>query len=277
MLLFLHYKKNYKASLSSLVNAISACTSTPTCNMPSALFCGNVYQNEFKVKLSDTLKVDLWLRRIHLDSVLKAKLSEKGGATQVDITIRPEILDLICLGVYFLFCLVTPIVLFIKEKNPVLLIVAPILFLLPFLLGYIPYRMESQKLLDEVEGIFEKATSKEGMKKNNGSNTFFTDIILLAKNTVNKELKLYPDKSYKVEVIVDNESCYRTIIEWERCAGELLVERPDFAPYRYLSLQVVATDTADFSFVYCWYDSEGDSLEVIEEKIIEGIEAGFNY
>lgn len=109
------------------------------------------------------------------------------------------------------------------------------------------------------------------------ANAFFTDIILLAKNTVNKELKLYPDKCYKVEVIVDNESCYRIIIEWERCMGELLVERPDFAPYRYLSLQVVATDTADFSFVYCWYDSEGDSLEVIEEKIIEGIEAGFNY
>lgn len=169
MLLFLHYKKFYRASIDSLVNAILSCTSTPSCNMPAALFCGNVYQNEFKVKLSDTLKVDLWLRRIHLDSVLKAKLSEKGGATQVDITIRPEILDLICLGVYFLFCLVTPIVLFIKEKNPVPMIVAPIIFLLPFLLGYIPYRMESQKLLDEVEGIFEKAASKEGMEKNNGS------------------------------------------------------------------------------------------------------------
>ncbi|MBQ3649667.1 MAG: hypothetical protein IJM03_11610 [Treponema sp.] len=169
MLLFLHYKKNYKASLSSLVNAILSCTSTPSCNMPAALFCGNFYQNEFKVKLLDTLKVHLWLRRIHLDSVLKAKLSEKDGATQVDITIRPEILDLICLGVYFLFCLVTPIVLFIKEKNPVPMIVAPIIFLLPFLLGYIPYRMESQKLLDEVEGIFEKAASKEGMEKNNGS------------------------------------------------------------------------------------------------------------
>lgn len=277
MLLFLHYKSFYQASLSSLVNAILSCTSTPSYNMPAALFCGNVYQNEFKVQLSDTLKVHLWLRRIHLDSVLKAKLSEKGGATQVDITIRPEMLDLICLGVYFLFCLVTPIVLFIKEKNPVPMIVASIIFLLPFLLGYIPYRMESQKLLDEVEGIFEKAASKEGMEKTMAANTFFTDIILLAKNTVNKELKLYPDKCYKVEVIVDNESCYRTIIEWERCMGELLVERPDFAPYRYLSLQVVATDTADFSFVYCWYDSEGDSLEVIEEKIIEGIEAGFNY
>ncbi|MBP5696426.1 MAG: hypothetical protein J6X11_07255 [Treponema sp.] len=107
--------------------------------------------------------------------------------------------------------------------------------------------------------------------------TFFTDIILLAKNTVNKELKLYPDKCYKVEVIVDNEACYRAIIEWERCMGELLVERPDFAPYRYVSLNVSAIDSDGTSPVYCWYDSEGDSLEVIEEKIIEGIEAGFNY
>lgn len=109
------------------------------------------------------------------------------------------------------------------------------------------------------------------------SDVFFKDVLLLAKNTVNKEFNLYPGKFYNVEVIVDDEACYRAIIEWERCMGELLVERPDFAPYRYLSLQVVATDTADFSFVYCWYDSEGDSLEVIEEKIIKGIEAGFNY
>lgn len=166
MLLFLHYKKNYKASLSSLVNAISACTSTPTCNMPSALFCGNVYQNEFKVKLSDTLKVDLWLRRIRLDSVLKARLSKKDGGTQVDIIIRPEILDLICLGGYFLFCFLAPIVLFIKEKNPVPMIVAPILFLLPFLMSYVPYRFESKKLLYELEEILEKVAQKEG--KNNG-------------------------------------------------------------------------------------------------------------
>lgn len=166
MLLFLHYKRFYQASLSSLVNAILSCTSTPSCNMPAALFCGNVYQNEFKVKLSDTLKVDLWLRRIHLDSVLKAKLSEKGGATQVDITIRPEMLDLICLGVYFLFCLVTPIVLLIKEKNPVPMIVAPIIFLLPFLMSYVPYRFESKKLLYELEEILEKVAQKEG--KNNG-------------------------------------------------------------------------------------------------------------
>ena len=164
---FAHKSVFYKVPPSVLMNAIRACTSTPTCNMPAALFCGNVYQNEFKVKLSDTLKVDLWLRRIHLDSVLKAKLSEKGGATQVDITIRPEILDLICLGVYFLFCLVTPIVLFIKEKNPVPMIVAPIIFLLPFLLGYIPYRFESKKLLSEVESIFENVARREG--KNNGS------------------------------------------------------------------------------------------------------------
>ncbi|MBQ2206962.1 MAG: hypothetical protein II413_07125, partial [Treponema sp.] len=162
MLLFLHYKRFYQASLYSLMNAIRSCTSTPSCKMPAALFCGNVYQTEFKVQLSDTLRVDLWLRRIHLDSVLKARLSEKGGATQVDITIRPEILDLICLGVYFLFCLVTPIVLLIKEKNPVPMIVAPIIFLLPFLMGYIPYRFESKKLLSEVESIFENVARREG-------------------------------------------------------------------------------------------------------------------
>jgi len=133
--------------------------------MPAALFCGNVYQDEFKVQLSNALKEELWIRRFRLDSVLKAKLSEKAGSTQVDITIRPEIFDLICIGAYFLFCLVMPTVFCIKEKNPVPLIVAPILFLLPFLTAYIPYRFESKKLLYKVEGIFEKVARKED--KNN--------------------------------------------------------------------------------------------------------------
>jgi hypothetical protein len=42
----------------------------------------------------------------------------------------------------------------------------PVICLIPFLMGYIPYRMESQKLLDKVDAILEKAARKEG--KNNG-------------------------------------------------------------------------------------------------------------
>ncbi|MBQ2465482.1 MAG: hypothetical protein II507_10960 [Treponema sp.] len=169
MLLFLHYKSFYKASLYSLMNAIRSCTSTPSCKMPAALFCGNVYQTEFKVQLSDTLRVALGLRRIQLNSVLKAKLSKCGDCTQVDIKIRPEMLELILAASFFIIFFVDAIVHCVRENDFVPMIGFPVICLIPFLMGYIPYRMESQKLLDKVEAILEKAASKEGMEKNNGS------------------------------------------------------------------------------------------------------------
>ena len=109
------------------------------------------------------------------------------------------------------------------------------------------------------------------------TDTFFKDTIILAKKTINNELNRYSDMFYNMEVIIDNEKCYRIVIEWKRCMGELLVDRPEFAPYRYVSLNILSTDTINISSVYCWYDSEGDSLEIIKQKIIEGINAGFNY
>ena len=54
--------------------------------------------------------------------------------------------------------------------------------------------------------------------------TFFYDTMLVAKTTVDNELRLNSDKFYKKEVIMNNETCYRTVIEWERCMGELLIE-----------------------------------------------------
>jgi hypothetical protein len=43
----------------------------------------------------------------------------------------------------------------------------PVIFLISFLPGYIPYVMESQKLLDKVEAILEKAANKESLGENN--------------------------------------------------------------------------------------------------------------
>ncbi len=103
------------------------------------------------------------------------------------------------------------------------------------------------------------------------------DIILLAKTTINNELQRYSDKFYDIEVLIDNETSYRIIIKWKKCMGELLIDRPEFAPYRYVSFNILSTDTVGISSVYCWYDSEGDPLEIIEQKIIEGIGTGFNY
>ncbi len=110
--------------------------------------------------------------------------------------------------------------------------------------------------------------------------TFLNEIIIQTKNTVTEKLCRYPDKSYKLEVVKDTKNCCRIIIEWKKCMGELLVDNPDFAPYRYVSFNIAAVDSTDTdadSVVYCWLDSEGDSMEDIKQRIIMGLEAGFNY
>ena len=56
------------------------------------------------------------------------------------------------------------------------------------------------------------------------SDTFFNDVILLGKTTIDNELRRHSDKFYNSEVVIDNETCYRIIIEWERCMGEILTQ-----------------------------------------------------
>lgn len=105
---------------------------------------------------------------------------------------------------------------------------------------------------------------------------FFQEVINIVKETLSKELALYSD-CYSKDVIVDTDKCYRAIIEWSRCMGEIVIEQPDFAPYRYVSFKIQSCIDNDNLSLFCWYDSSDDSLDTIRSKIIEGINIGFNY
>ena len=82
---------------------------------------------------------------------------------------------------------------------------------------------------------------------------------------------------YNIDVILDTEKCYRAIIEWTRCMGEIIIEQPVFAPYRYVSFTIQSFVDTDNQSLFCWLDSSDDSLDTIRTKIIEGINIGFNY
>lgn len=90
-------------------------------------------------------------------------------------------------------------------------------------------------------------------------------------------MSYYPVISYNKDIIIDNEKCFRVIIEWERCMGELIIEKPEFAPYRYANFNILSSVTDEITSVYRWCDSMNDSLEVIKNKIREGIITGFKY
>lgn len=160
---FAHKSVFYKVPPSSLVNAIRACTSTPTCNIPNSMFTGEVFISQFKIELAEVFKEYCFFNeRVHVDAVLEANLDEKDGGTLVDMTIRPGLFEFVFLSLLFLFVFGMTAFIALRERSagPFLFNIFFLLFI--FLPAYIPYRLESQKLQYEVEVTLEKAASVAG-------------------------------------------------------------------------------------------------------------------
>lgn len=81
----------------------------------------------------------------------------------------------------------------------------------------------------------------------------------------------------KVEVLIDNNNCFRAFIDWDRCIGEIIVDNPDFAPYRYISFNILSSDLEVSKSIYYWIDKEGDSLDYIKKKVCEGLKVADTY
>lgn len=87
----------------------------------------------------------------------------------------------------------------------------------------------------------------------------------------------YVEYNGKVDVLIDDINCFRAIIEWEKCIGEIIVDYPDFAPYRFISFNILASDSEEAKSIYYWLDKDGDSLDFIRAKICEGLEVAEKY
>ncbi len=105
----------------------------------------------------------------------------------------------------------------------------------------------------------------------------FSNVLYYVKNTVLKELVNYPIDTYSKDIIWDNKRCFRIIIEWERCIGELIVNDEEYTPYRYVYFSILSSITDEVTTVFSWYDSDNDTLEIIRDKIQYGLSVAFNY
>ena len=59
--------------------------------------------------------------------------------------------------------------------------------------------------------------------------------------------------------------------------GELIIEEAEFAPYRYISFNILSSIIDEITPIFYWYDSENDSLETIINRIKEGVLSAFKY
>ena len=79
------------------------------------------------------------------------------------------------------------------------------------------------------------------------------------------------------DIVYDTTECFQVNFTWNHCLGELIVNQPDYAPYRFVTFHILSSDTECPNDVYFFNDSEEDSLEIILEKIKDGILKGKMY
>ncbi len=105
-----------------------------------------------------------------------------------------------------------------------------------------------------------------GLKEKTMNTISFSDVRKVIKKHIEKEKEI---RGYRTEIIQDDLNAFRVIIESESRMAEVVVEEPNFAPYRWVKMEVYEVDTE--SMTYAWYDKNEDTLETILVNIDEGL------
>lgn len=79
-----------------------------------------------------------------------------------------------------------------------------------------------------------------------------------------------------MDVIAADEQCYRVILDFPYCMGEIVVNKPLCAPYRYVKIEVLSAVTDCYEYVFCWYD-DNDDVNSIIEHIIHALKVASDY
>ena len=94
------------------------------------------------------------------------------------------------------------------------------------------------------------------------------------KQTINQ---LIVDYNLTVTVLKNDKTCYRVIIEFKNSMGEIIVSQPDFAPYRFVQIEILSSISDEFKQIYYWGDENEDDLESIIFHIKKGIDYGMDF
>jgi len=99
------------------------------------------------------------------------------------------------------------------------------------------------------------------------------EVALLLDNIIKE--KIY--QKCKFNILRNDSKGYRIIVDFDNCMGEILVAQPSFAPYRYVSFEIISSISDDFEYVFIWYDCDNDSVDDILFHVKEGLEIASKY
>ena len=85
----------------------------------------------------------------------------------------------------------------------------------------------------------------------------------------------WPKFGQQIRVMTDSESMYWAIVELEHCMGEIVVNEPMWAPYRFVKMEILPLD--DGLPVFGWCDGPGDDAAAVGRQITAGLQAAMKY
>lgn len=94
---------------------------------------------------------------------------------------------------------------------------------------------------------------------------------------IDKNKEDIKDKNISISILRDEETGLVVSFENEEVMAELVVEQPDFSPYRFVSFEVAAIEEDRAKIVYSWYDNDNTSQEEIGDSLQRGIDFIINY
>lgn len=104
-------------------------------------------------------------------------------------------------------------------------------------------------------------------------NKIRTEIIKWIENNKSR----FEEERINVEVVKNNRDSYSVVFDFNNCMAEIDINKPDFAPYRYVAFEVVAIVDNVSKLIYSWYDDDRTNIEEILFQLNKGIEYSTNY
>ena len=89
---------------------------------------------------------------------------------------------------------------------------------------------------------------------------------------INENKEDIKDKDISISILRDDKSGFVVNFETDEVIAELIVEQPDFAPYRFVSFEVAAIEENRAKIVYSWYDNDNTFQQEIDDALKKGVE-----
>lgn len=105
----------------------------------------------------------------------------------------------------------------------------------------------------------------------------FKIILKQVKEWLEKNSKKPPFTVLKFDQVINNDKCLRVIFENSNCVGEVIVEQPECAPYRFVKIEILSLRDNDNKLIYAWYDKENDKCEYIISQLQKGLTYALAY